>query len=71
MYTHAHVYKHYGMLCCGVCVEVKGQLCGLRVSLFTFTWILGIELGSPGLHGKDLYPLKTLQTINILLPTHM
>lgn len=59
------------MGCCVVVHVWRTKVnCGLRVSPCTFTWVLGIELGSPSLHSEYLLPTTTLQTINILLPTY-
>lgn len=41
----------------GVPLEVRGQLCGVILSIY-FMWILGIELELPGLCCKHLCPLS-------------
>lgn len=49
-------YEH--MHAIGICMEVRGQLCGVASLLTIFTWLLGITCRLTGLHAKS-YPTKT------------
>lgn len=48
-------------------VEVRGQICEVKFSRPTFTWILGIKLRSSGPQEKHLYLLPSLHPINVFL----
>lgn len=46
--------------CYRIHVHVRGQFCVVSFFPSTFIWFLGVELGSPALRNKHLYPMNRL-----------